>query len=77
MMNTLTLPKRLLRLWRSLFRRETSSADDSSATTVDPFEKYKNRIPNRASRRALKELKRGKFKEFDSLDDLFADLNDD
>ena len=70
-MNTMTLPKRLGRLLRNLFRAETSPG------SVDPYEKYKDRIPNRASRRALEELRRGEYKEFESLDDLFADLNDD
>ncbi len=71
-MNTLAQPVRLVkRLWRRLFHADTPSA------SVDPYETYKDRIPNRASRRALKELQRGDFEEFESLDDLFADLNDD
>ncbi len=71
-MNTFAQPIRLVRrLWRSLFHSDTPSSSD------DPYVKYKARIPNRASRRALEELKHGEFKEFDNLDDLVSDLNDD
>ncbi len=71
-MNAFAQPMRLVkRLWRSVFHANTPSKG------ADPYEKYKDRIPNRASRRALKELERGDFKTYESVDDLFADLDDD
>lgn len=71
-MNAFAQPMRLVkRLWRSLFHSDVPSSSD------DPYVKYKDRIPNRASRRALKELERGDFKTYESVDDLFADLDDD
>ena len=70
-MNTLTLPKRLGRLLRRWFRTGTPPA------SVDPYEEYKDRIPNAASRRALEEVRRGDLKTYDSVEELFADLDDE
>ena len=76
-MNTLTLPKWLGRLFRNLFHTDTLSASGDLEPSVDPYEQYKDRIPNRASRRALEELHRGDLKTYDSAEELFADLDDE
>ena len=72
MMNAFAQPMRLVkRLWSIVFHADTPSK------AADPYEKYEDRIPNRASRRALKELESGDLKTYESVDDLFADLDDD
>ena len=58
-MNTLTLPKLLGRFWRSLFHADKPSASGDLESSIDPYEKYKERIPNSASRRALEQMRTG------------------
>lgn len=72
-MNTMTLTKRLWRLLSSLFHTKTPPAD--TPASVDPYEQYKDRIPNRASRRALKQSKEGTGKEFESMEEFRKHLD--
>lgn len=72
-MNTFTLSKRLGRLWHSLL----GAVRPRSRASEDPYEKYRDRIPNRRSRRAMREIEQGKLKTYDSAEELFADLDDE
>ena len=72
-MNTLTLPKRLWRLWRSLFHSNREQADQPwKPTSFGDFP------PDEDSLEALEQARTGKgLKTYKSVDDLFADLDRD